>query len=112
MLSAALKGPSTELFYPKVFVKGYRLLKGEMREVWRAPMHCRTSPKEWRTFSWAAPKVPSRYGVQEVRIVVYCYWPPGVYEIDDVRFWREEVSAPSAAAETPAASEGETGAGP
>lgn len=90
MLSAALKGPSADMFYPKIFVKGYRLVKGQMREVWQAPMHCRTSPKEWRTFSWAAPKIPSKYGVEEVRIVIYCYWPPGIYEIDDVRFWRQD----------------------
>jgi hypothetical protein len=87
MLSLAIRGPSAKTFFPKVFVKGYRDVEGEEREVWRAPLHCRTDPKEWKTFTWESPKAPGKGGAQRVKVILYCYWPPGVYEIDDVRFW-------------------------
>jgi hypothetical protein len=86
MLSVTMRGPTAENFYPKVFVKGYREVKGTLREVWRSPVHCRTRPDAWRTFTWKTPKVPGTYGVQKVRVVLYCYWPPGVYHVDDVVF--------------------------
>jgi hypothetical protein len=96
MLSVAMKGPTSELFFPKVFVKGYRKVKKHWREVWRGPLHCRTTPKEWRTFRWRKPKTPSKYGVQKLKVILYCYWPPGVYYIDDVRFWKVDPKAPAA----------------
>ncbi len=77
------------IFFPKVFVKGYADVKGEEREVWRGPCHCRTSEDEWRTFSWRAAKSPTRFSekIRHLRIRVLLYWPPGTYFVDNVRLW-------------------------
>ena len=76
------------MFFPKVFVKGYRHINAEWREVWRGPLHCRTNPEQWREFTWRSPKCPGKLGAQRVKVIIYAYWPPGVYQIDDVKFWR------------------------
>ena len=89
LFSIDIKGPMAGIFFPKVFVKGYAQVKGEEREVWRGPCHCRTSEDEWRTFSWKAPKSPTMFnkGIRYLKVRVMLYWPPGTYHVDNVRLW-------------------------
>lgn len=89
LFSIDIKGPMSGMFFPKVFVKGYAEVEGEEREVWRGPCHCRTSEKEWRTFSWKSAKSPTRFnkGIRYLKVRVMCYWPPGTYLVDNVRLW-------------------------
>lgn len=89
---ADMKGKTTDFFFPKVFVKGYREIKTadesepQYREVWRTYLACRNFEGEWKHYSQTL--LPAA-GVQKLRVIIYSYWPPGVYEWDNVRLVEE-----------------------
>jgi hypothetical protein len=89
---ADMKGKTTDFFFPKVFVKGYRLIREkeerapQYREVWRTYLACRNFENRWKHYSQTL-RPPA--GVQKLRVIIYAYWPPGEYLFDNVRLVEE-----------------------
>jgi len=92
---------------PKVFVKGYALVKPtyretepQRREIWRTYMPCRGAAGGWKHYSETFT-IPDRgvrmsniatLQVKWIRIIPYAYWPPGVYYWDNVKVVEEPVT--------------------
>ncbi|MFO7536107.1 MAG: hypothetical protein R6X19_10590 [Kiritimatiellia bacterium] len=68
----------------KVWVRGYGLLRGEERRRYDTVVNCRTPGTNWTEFSQCFHPTRRTPGVTSLRIMLYAYWPPGVYEFDDV----------------------------
>jgi hypothetical protein len=68
----------------KVWVRGYGLLRGEERRRYDTIVNCRTAGPGWKTFSQCFHPTRQTPGVTRLRIMLYAYWPPGVYAFDDV----------------------------
>lgn len=68
----------------KVWVRGYGLLRGEMRRRYETVVHSRPPKNAWfheeRTFR----PTKHRPGVTEMKVMLYAFWPPGVYWFDNV----------------------------
>jgi hypothetical protein len=68
----------------KVWVRGYGMLRGEKRRLYEKVVHCK--PKgEWATVSEVFHPTKFRPAVTEMRVMLYAYYPPGVYMFDNVR---------------------------
>jgi len=82
-------GRSGKFVFPKVFIKGYAVVAGgvreraaERREVWNTYVACRgLANHKWKHF--CQEFVPPA-GVRWIRVVLYAHWPPGVYYWDNV----------------------------
>jgi hypothetical protein len=68
----------------KVWVRGYGILRNEERRRFDTIVNCRGTGKEWKTFSQCFHPTRQTPTVTRMRIMLYAYWPPGVYEFDDV----------------------------
>lgn len=68
----------------KVWVRGFGLLRGEERRRYDTVVNCRAPGKEWTAFSQCFHPTKHTPTVERMRIMLYAYWPPGVYEFDDV----------------------------
>lgn len=94
-ITADVKGPSVLggpiEFFPKIFVKGYDLFEDETgkqwREVFRAYLACRTrtNGKQWERFTRLFHPTSTTPRVKRMRVILYAYWPPGVYYFDNIR---------------------------
>ncbi|MDP6353694.1 MAG: hypothetical protein QF473_01235 [Planctomycetota bacterium] len=69
----------------KLWVRGYGEIKGQMRRRYEAVVHCRTKGKEWTHFSQVFHPTKHRPRVTEMKVMLYAYWPPGIYWFDNVR---------------------------
>ncbi|NLX05772.1 MAG: hypothetical protein GXY33_11580 [Phycisphaerae bacterium] len=103
-LSADVRGPRNG--QAKIFVKGYALLpKGkegrtERREIWQTYLQCDTDggPAKVYAAEFEIPGKPAQLSkldktgerqlhrpqVQWLRLMLYAYWPVGIYEFDNV----------------------------
>jgi hypothetical protein len=68
----------------KVWVRGYGLLRGEERRRYDTIVNCRTPGTNWTDFSQCFHPTRRTPGVTSLRVMLYAYWPPGVYEFDAV----------------------------
>ena len=91
-LSADVKGKWAGMFFPKVFVKGYRAqtedeFGAQEREIYRCYLAVRTTTggKQWEHFSRVFHPTKATPAVKAIRVMLYAYWPPGVYYFDNVR---------------------------
>ena len=87
-LSIAAKSSvkSTDLFFPKIFVKGYADVNGEMREVYNMYLACRiTETGKWTAFEREFHPTKRTPAVKKMKVMIYAYWPPGVYHFDDLK---------------------------
>lgn len=80
-ISFLYKGPSGGA---KVWVRGYGLLRGEERRRYETIVNCRTAQPGWNRLSQAFHPTKHTPAVTTMRVMLYAYWPPGVYEFDDV----------------------------
>jgi hypothetical protein len=77
------KGPSGGA---KVWVRGWGQFEGEKRRRWETTVECRVAnPKEWTTISQEFFPTKSRSEVTEMRVMLYAFYPPGVYWFDNVK---------------------------
>jgi hypothetical protein len=97
-ISADSKGGGGDFFFPKIFVKGYVKMTDKFgKEAWRMVyetyLSCRIGKDKWRHY-WlrfnpyrALGKIPIKklHRPTHVRILLYCYWPPGEYFFNNVR---------------------------
>lgn len=80
-ISFRYKGPSGGA---KVWVRGYGTLRGEERRLYDTIVNCRVPNQGWTRFSQAFHPTKHTPGVRTIRVMLYAYWPPGVYWFDDV----------------------------
>jgi hypothetical protein len=69
---------------PKVFVVGYFHLKGVERRGYKVYKSCEAGP-DWRTFKLDFSPASRSSQVTHMRVMLFPYWPPGVYYFDNVR---------------------------
>lgn len=69
----------------KVWVRCYGRIRGELRRRYETVVNCRAPDTEWTRFSHVF--FPSRYRseLEHMRVMLYAYWPPGVYWFDNIR---------------------------
>jgi hypothetical protein len=68
---------------PKVFVIGYMQVKGEERRGYQVYKSCEAGSK-WRTFALEFTPSSRSSPITHLRIMLFPYWPPGVYAFDNV----------------------------
>lgn len=70
----------------KVWVRGYGLYRGELRRRYETYVNPRGGQADaWRHFSQEFTPTRHRPGVTEMRVMLYAYWPPGIYRFDNIR---------------------------
>jgi hypothetical protein len=83
------RGQSADIFFPKVFIRGYADVGGEKRAVYDAYLSLRSKSQgkdwEWNVRIVEIPK-DTKAPVEYVKIMLYAYWPPGTYYFDNVSF--------------------------
>ena len=69
---------------PKIFVKGYTLHKKRMRVIYKTYLNCRLKGTGWQHFQQSFHPTKNTPKVTEMRVMIFCYWPPGEYFVDNV----------------------------
>lgn len=69
----------------KLWVRGYGMIKGRHRRRYETIVNCRDGGKAWKPFSQAFHPTRLRPKVTELKVMLYAYWPPGVYWFDNVK---------------------------
>ena len=82
-ISFDFKGPSGGA---KAWVRGYGALDGEKRKIYETIVNCRTDDAtKWKSFKQEFSPTKRRPAVTEMRVMLYAYYPPGVYLFDNVK---------------------------
>jgi hypothetical protein len=69
----------------KVWVRGWGNLNGELRRRYETIVNCRAPAGRWTTFSQVFHPTRSRPEVTEMRVMLYAYYPAGIYWFDNVK---------------------------
>jgi len=69
----------------KVWVRGYGPFRGEKRRRYETMVNCRTEAEGWNHFSQVFHPTKLRPKVNEMKVMLYAYWPPGIYLFDNVK---------------------------
>jgi hypothetical protein len=69
----------------KVWVRGYGEFRGQSRRrQYETIVNCRVPGKGWYRFTQVLHPTKRKPAVSEIRVMLYAYWPPGVYWFDNV----------------------------
>ena len=68
----------------KVWVRGYGMIRNEERRRYDTVVNCRTPGTGWTSFSQCFHPTRHTPTVTRMRIMLFAYWPPGVYTFDEV----------------------------
>ncbi len=68
----------------KVWVRGYGLIQDVERRRYDTVVNCRTGGTGWTAFSQCFHPTTHTPSVTRMRVMLYAYWPPGVYAFDEV----------------------------
>jgi len=86
-VSINYKGKSTDVFFPKLFIRGWADVGGEKRVVYDAylALRCATAGKAWES-NVRICEIPTlaQSKIEYVILKVYAYWPPGTFYFDNV----------------------------
>jgi len=80
-VSFDFKGPAGG----KVWVRGWGMYQGEKRRRYETIVFCRGKENQWTTFRQTFHPTRNRPEVTEMRVMLYAYYPAGVYWFDNVR---------------------------
>lgn len=80
----------------KVWVRGYGMFQGELRRRWETYVNCRSNGGGWTTCSQVFHPTKFRPDVSEIKVMLFAYYPPGVYWFDNIRVEPLITSPPSA----------------
>jgi hypothetical protein len=69
----------------KVWVRCYGLYEGEMRRRYEKIVMCEGSGNDWTTQSAVFHPTRERPQVSEMKVMLYAYYPPGLYWFDNIR---------------------------
>jgi len=79
----------------KVWVRGYGPFRGRRVRRYEAVMNCASGADAWRTTTMEFNPTARRPEVDELRVMLYAWYPPGIYWFDRVRLERID-AAPAA----------------
>lgn len=86
-VSISYKGVSADIFFPKLFIRGWADVKGEKRVVYDAylALRCAKQGKEWESAARIVD-IPAdvQSKIEYVKLKIYSYWPPGTFYFDNV----------------------------
>ena len=68
----------------KLWVRGYGEFRGRTRRRYETIVNCRVPNSEWNRLSQCFHPTRLRPLVTEMKVMLYAYWPPGVYWFDNV----------------------------
>ena len=77
----------------KVWVRGWGLFAGEKRRRWETFVNCRTQGNDWTHFEQDFHPTKFRPGVSEMKVMLFAYYPPGIYWFANVKI--EPVDEPA-----------------
>jgi hypothetical protein len=69
----------------KVWVRGYGVFAGERRRRWETYIDCKGKGDGWTTQSQIFHPTKFRKDVTEMKVMLFAYYPAGVYWFDNVR---------------------------
>ncbi len=69
----------------KVWVRGYGMFAGEKRRRWETYVDCHGKAGAWTTQSQIFHPTKFRKDVTEIKVMLFAYYPAGVYWFDNVR---------------------------
>jgi hypothetical protein len=69
----------------KLWVRGYGMFRGRKMRRYETIVNCRVPDEGWHHFSQLFHPTRLRPEVSEMKVMLYAYWPPGVYWFDNVR---------------------------
>lgn len=69
----------------KVWVRGYGIFHGEKRRRWETYVNCNGNDSGWTTCSQIFHPTKFRPEVNEMKVMLFAYYPAGVYWFDNVR---------------------------
>lgn len=72
----------------KVWVRGYGRVRGELRRVYETWAGCRGRAGEWTRNEMVFHPKSAAAEIVEFRVMLYAYYPPGLYAFDNVRVER------------------------
>jgi len=81
-ITFAFKGPSGGA---KVWVRGWGLIQGKERRRWETWVACTSTSDRWTTCSQVFFPGKSRPEVTKMRVMLYAFYPAGIYWFDDLR---------------------------
>jgi hypothetical protein len=84
-LSFDFKGPSGGA---KVWVRGWGVINGQKRRRYEVVVNCRVKENRWTAFSQEFHPTKNRPDVTEMRVMLFAYYPAGVYWFDNVKIER------------------------
>ncbi|MGA2750131.1 MAG: hypothetical protein ABSG59_15265 [Verrucomicrobiota bacterium] len=69
----------------KVWVRGWGMFQGEKRRRWEVAVVCHSKGEGWTTISQVFHPTKHRPEVTEMRVMLFAFYPAGVYWFDNVR---------------------------
>ena len=69
----------------KVWVRGYGVFQGERRRRWETYVDCMGKGDGWTTQSQIFHPTKFRKDVTEIKVMLFAFYPPGVYWFDNIR---------------------------
>jgi len=86
-VSISYRGLTADIFFPKLFIRGWGKVGDDMRAVYDAylALRCAAQGREWES-NVRIIEIPTdtKSPVEYVRLMIYAYWPPGTYSFDNV----------------------------
>ena len=77
----------------KVWVRGWGLFQGSMQRRWETTVTCHCKGGAWTTISQVFHPTQARPEVSEIKVMLFAYYPAGVYWFDNIRI--EPVAEPA-----------------
>jgi hypothetical protein len=68
----------------KLWVRGYGMFRGKLRRRYETIVNCRVKDGEWTRFSQVFHPTKRKTGVTEMKVMLYAYWPVGIYSFDNI----------------------------
>ncbi len=90
-VSIQYRGKSTDVFFPKLFIRGWATVEGEKRVVYDAylALRCVEGAGKWkRGVRICEIPTDTQAPVEYLVLKIYAYWPPGTYYFDNVSLKR------------------------
>jgi hypothetical protein len=81
------RGKTDELFFPKLFIRGWGTVDGQKRVLYDAylAMRSKSGGKEWESnVRLITIPADTKWPIEFVKLKIYAYWPPGTYYFDNV----------------------------
>lgn len=69
----------------KIWVRGYGIFRGRLTRRYEAVLNCDRSSRDWRHFELSFEPTRHRPDVTQLRVMLYAYYPSGVYWFDNLR---------------------------